>query len=370
MALQLEDVADCLRVLCPDYDLMVLFDHSSGHDRKREGALDAKAMSRSYGGAQPKMRETTIEAFNGCLGTHNPRLRAGDIQHLVFKDGDDGPFWLSAADRMSTRLDVPTGKFKTEKKKKKVLLDELRGKGVPRDRGMSHSLEELQTHARSNAMPITHQVEKIKEGWLNKPKGMLQTLWERGLIDENNLGLCTNDGRKDGDGDLIAGSSLQNLLANCVDFANEESALQHLGRHLGLQVVHTPKFHAELAGEGIEHSWACAKGDYRRRPLSDKRGLNNFKNLVQTSCGPDVLTKERACKFSRRARAYMCTCCLLDQQNEGVVAADGGNNVGDATKQQTLFQEIERLQKRFKSHRCALDFDSGFVNAVVKGDTS
>ena len=38
VSLQLEDVADCLRVLCPQHDVVVLFDHSAGHDRKREGA--------------------------------------------------------------------------------------------------------------------------------------------------------------------------------------------------------------------------------------------------------------------------------------------------------------------------------------------
>jgi len=374
MALQLEDVADCLRVLYPDFEFLVLFDHSAGHDRKREGALDAKAMSKSYGGAQPSMRETTIETFAGCLGTHNPRLRVGDVQSLVFKEGDVGPFWMTPAQRLTTRDDEATGKYKTEKKKKKQLLEELRQKGIPCDRGMSHSLEELQTFARSNAMSITHQIEKVKEGWMNKTKGMLQVLWERGTIDEDNLSQCTNNGKNDADCNLMPGTSLRLLMANCTDFVNEETALQHLGRHLGLKVIHTPKFHAELAGEGIEHSWACAKSDHRRRPLSQKKGLQNFKNLVQQSCGPDVLTKERACKFSRRARAYICTRHLLDKQQAAppaeAAAGDDAAAVGNASKQQALFHEIERLQKKFKTHRCALDFDSGFVNAVVKGEAT
>jgi hypothetical protein len=42
-------------------------------------------------------------------------------------------------------------------------------------------------------------------------------------------------------------------------------------------------------------------------------------------------------------------------------------------KQELLCSEIERLKKAFKIHRCALDFDSGFVhselrNARVKDD--
>jgi hypothetical protein len=55
MALQLEDVVDCLKVLYPpdQYEYCLCFDHSAGHDKKREGALDASAMSKNFGGAQP-----------------------------------------------------------------------------------------------------------------------------------------------------------------------------------------------------------------------------------------------------------------------------------------------------------------------------
>ena len=198
-------------------------------------------------------------------------------------------------------------------------------------------------------------------------KGMLQTLWERGLVDENKLGSYTNDGRKDADGVLIQASSLRCLLASCADFVTE-----HLGRRLGIRILHAPKFHAELAGEGIECSWACAKGDCRRKPISLKKGLGNFKALVRNVTSQQVLTPDRVCKFSRRARAYICTCFLLAQQEEqnrqATAAADAAEDGPNPNHQQALFHDIERLQKKFKTHRCALDFDSGFVNAVVKGD--
>ena len=35
--------------------------------------------------------------------------------------------------------------------------------------------------------------------------------------------------------------------------------------------------------------------------------------------------------------------------------------VSFVAKQQLLFKEIERLMKKFKTHRCVLDFDSGYV---------
>jgi hypothetical protein len=67
MSVQLEDVVDCLRVLYPEYDIVFLFDHSQGHARKRNGALNTIQMSRAYGGAQAIIRDTTIldeEAFS------------------------------------------------------------------------------------------------------------------------------------------------------------------------------------------------------------------------------------------------------------------------------------------------------------------
>ena len=41
VALQSEDCINCLQVACPDFDFVLLFDHSSGHSKKRHGGLDA-----------------------------------------------------------------------------------------------------------------------------------------------------------------------------------------------------------------------------------------------------------------------------------------------------------------------------------------
>ncbi len=52
MSLQFEDVVDCLQVLYPEFDVMILFDYGQGHACKRPGALNAFQMSKTYGGAQ------------------------------------------------------------------------------------------------------------------------------------------------------------------------------------------------------------------------------------------------------------------------------------------------------------------------------
>jgi hypothetical protein len=74
-----------------------------------------------------------------------------------------------------------------------------------------------------------------------------------------------------------------------------------------------------------------------------------------------------SCKLSARARAYICTYYQLAKTAEAGVS--GGSNTTNSVvteHQPLLYKEIERLMKDFKVHRCALDFDRGFVNAELK----
>ena len=60
MVLQLEDCIDCMKILHPDYQCVFLFDHSSGHFRKRKNGLDTSSMRKYYAGKEPSMRTTII----------------------------------------------------------------------------------------------------------------------------------------------------------------------------------------------------------------------------------------------------------------------------------------------------------------------
>ena len=68
LAVQLEDCCDVLEILYPDYAYMFQFDHSCGHDRMLEDGLRVNRLTRSYGGAQPKMHDTEIK-HQGFLGS-------------------------------------------------------------------------------------------------------------------------------------------------------------------------------------------------------------------------------------------------------------------------------------------------------------
>ena len=76
----------------------------------------------------------------------------------------------------------------------------------------------------ANNIAITRTAEKIKEGWEGKAKGLLQVLWEKGLIDSLNIKQCSLTGKKDAFRSVVDyGTSLRHLMGLCHDFINEEA---------------------------------------------------------------------------------------------------------------------------------------------------
>jgi hypothetical protein len=320
-------------------------------------------MNRGYGGAQPMMRESKIKEHDGYLGMHaRTILNVGDTQSFVFTSDDDGPFWMSQQERELNRDDrilpprpgIPRMRNKTIAE----LKLELAPFNILSDR-RQYRLTELQQYARDNNLDPKVERTTEKKGWIGQPKGLMQVLWERGWIDENNIHKYTMDIAKDDDGDDLEGAenwSLKYLMASCLDFAEEMTALQHVGHALGVSVVITPKFHAEMAGEGIEYSWGVSKSVYRKMPLDSKKGKSSFKALVKECTSRDVLRTETVRKLSRRARSYICAYYVLHQRKL--------NNCNDNMPTLTL-PLINRLMKEFKTHRAAVDFDAGFVQSFV-----
>jgi hypothetical protein len=115
---------------------------------------------------------------------------------------------------------------------------------------------------------------------------MLQILWERGWIGSTKVVTArsirySKDGKKEDfgqDGKLKEASrqyALSYLLQQCADFKDEKSDLEHLatdlsGRDTTISILFTPKYHCELAGEGIIYCWGAAKGMYQKLPLNKK----------------------------------------------------------------------------------------------------
>ena len=81
----------------------------------------------------------------------------------------------------------------------------------------------------------------------------------------------------------------------CIDI-NSKSTSQN-------SILFTPKFHCELAGEGIEYAWGMMKRLYRKQPMKVKRSSRGFHELVRTCSNSVSINSARL--FSAKARRYM-----------------------------------------------------------------
>ena len=69
------------------------------------------------------------------------------------------------------------------------------------------SKEELEQLAIEHEVELTYEYEEVEEGWCRKPKGLLQVLWERDYIDEqnaSNYSLKGNACQLDEDGQVLS----------------------------------------------------------------------------------------------------------------------------------------------------------------------
>ena len=290
MALQVEDIFDVLSTKYIDFDFVFLMDQSSGHGRMRDGSLNINTMNKKWGGKQKTLRKSVLED----VGPFPQRIyNVGDVQEFNFVDEDIGPFDMNGEEQIMRKYDRPTGVSKIVEKNKKELIDLLKEKGFI-VKG-HYDKDELHRLAERYGISLTHQHDIIEEGWLGKPKGMLQILWERGWIDVTKLDHYSEKGKKnhvDDEGKVkeeYIQYVLHNLMTNCKDFVNEKSAMEVLLEKLSakdtasIKLLTSPKYHCELAGEGVEYDWGLSKRKYRSIPLHEKKTKKNFEICVRES---------------------------------------------------------------------------------------
>jgi len=196
---------------------------------------------------------------------------------------------------------------------------------------------------------------------------MLQVLWERGFVNtvEGEKTAYQNysiKGYNNQFGNHRPETSLKELMSSCKDFVEEETMLQSIARDLGVRVDRTPKCHCELAGEGIEYAWACSKNKYRSILLENKRGKENFVSSIRLCISREHITRERAQKFSKRARRYIMGYHVLHQQQSNENSSRDNSSKNEAI----VPVKLEQMVKKIITHRCALDFDYSFCKEVFK----
>ena len=301
-------------ILYPDRQLYYEADWSSGHAKMKEDGLNASKMNVGFGGKQQqKMRDSVM--VDGCLGP-NSLLKLGDTQVFVFKEGDIRPFDKSAREN-------------------------------------DYYVQQTVPQRRRDPEIEGEQLESIlKEGYLNKPKGLKQVLYERGLLDET-----TTDK-----------AGMIRKLSACPDFANEVSQIEELFRSHGHIVGMTPKCHPELAGCGIEYCWGKSKLNFRRH-INDFEPKNLHANCM-ASFDEKYLDIGNVRKFARKTRNYIA---VYNDIRE-IIEKDAGMSAHDAlelakTKNEgdiASYRSVEHHLKKRKCHRNIIDIDSAIINSVDK----
>ena len=246
--------------------------------------------------------------------------------------------------------------------------------------------DELRQIALQNNIPVEYEQKKIREGWMGKPKGIIQILFERGFINATNMtgrqcfSCYSMNGKIDENGNIVAGTSLRSMISNLPDFKEELTLLQFRALQMGVRIECSPKFHPEIAGEGIEYSWGLAKNTYRSFPLKQKKTKEGFRKLVQCSLNPEVvMTKSAVRKFARRQRRYILAYLGLENAKEAnsnaTEGGDGGNGGDGNDRLQVHIPEmscclVERLVKVFKEpqkcHRNIKDQDATFLKSIAE----
>ena len=228
--IQIEDLTDCLRVLFPTFDFTFLFDQSSGHCKVRVDGLIVSNMNVSYGGCAANMRDTLIKD----VGIYNHSINIGDTQKMTFREEDYGPFWMDILEANNSKNDITTPEVITKERNKIELLKELRISGADTT-SRRYLKPELVQMCKDRNIPTDITNPVVIPGWLNKPKGMLQILYERGYINKelvtkpSRMRYSKNGKKNDYEHDKKTLKStckqylLTHLLSKCADFKEQKT---------------------------------------------------------------------------------------------------------------------------------------------------
>jgi hypothetical protein len=110
MRLQIEDLVDCLKVILPHMDALLLLDQSSGgHTVKVERRLDVANMNKLHGGVAAIICE--LKLTEGCIGLFDATLSVlRDSQEMNWPSADEvtegmGPCYFTEDKRIANKLD-------------------------------------------------------------------------------------------------------------------------------------------------------------------------------------------------------------------------------------------------------------------------
>lgn len=387
MHLLVEDIGDCTSVLYPGIEQILFVDWSQGHARKRLDGLKVSEMNKNYGGAREIFHDSSISSgsfgdFENVGMLIKPADGAAVIQRFFFVEGDEGPCWMSPAERLRSKegyeVEGEVRKIYLKKDALKARLQADLPSGTIPAGFHSRSHPKLVELAKERSINHWDEVPKVQPGWLGAPKGLLQVCYERGLVDgvtytgRNLWKQYSVKGKKDAEGNTIVGSSLTELLDNCDDFKNEMTMLQYIGTKCGITVTMSPKCHCEIAGESIETIWGIGKMRFRRIPLSRRKSMEDFRLRVRETFSRDGIGDYQLRGSFRMHRAFMLAYYHLHREQAEKAAGDNSTILFTADQVATHatsigYESIMKNMGKYKSHLSICEMFGPEVRKLADG---
>jgi hypothetical protein len=259
--------------------------------KANEDGLSTTNLNVHWGEKQPKLRDTKIT--EGMLGP-NAILNVGDMQCMQFTDGE-----------------------------------------VPWYEKTAPKYDKDPTFIMRNGEPP--QLTNFIEGYVGKPKGIKQILWERGLWCENMKSHSPYLNERDRN--VLNGKPIPDIntdmhyvLSQQLDFLHEKTALAKIMEARGHILLPSVKYHPEMAGNGIEYSWGQAERFFKK--TNDLKAANLRSNVAR-SLSYESLPIERIWKYERKCRDYM--------RMYKDLAKNSNSNLN--------YEDLEKLLKTYKTHR-------------------
>ena len=299
---QVQDVLDVYECLYPSYQVVLETDNSGPHTARAEDALSVKNMNMKF-----KHR--------------NPDLVR--VRDTIITEECLGKYDAVTLDpKTKEQVDV------------KLKVGEAQTSFFP------ESLDDFEAR---DYFYVNTEKDVKAEDLVGKPKGMRQLLFERGCLESPTAKLTRPDATK--------------LLGNMPDYVAEENKFIRDVRRRGHRAIMSPIAHPELAGNGIEFAWGFSKMHYRRtnQQKGFTKGIDAFVERFSLCCGVACRSDsgydcfhgmDQTFKFARRARDY-----ARIYRGEYPVAS---------------IIDIERIRKKKKSHRGALDQATSFISQEVE----
>ena len=325
LVLQFEDIVDCLKhKFGSKYEFKFYFDNSAGHNKSRPNGLNSKSMNKYFGGTNNEPLHESEIKDETYLGEYEVpgKLKVGDFQSFEYKEGDIGPYYYSPSERLAKKYDATIENESVESFFNTKQLIQRINEGTSLNITTNMAYTKVKAIAIKEKIPLKYSHPKVIKGWMNKSKGMMQILYERGFINPNwSVKDCTQKGLKFPNGGYDTKLKYRKMVEDLPDFKGEQTRLEYFAEKLGVHIGYSPKYHPEIAGEGIEFCWALSKSWYRKQPLREKRKKNKFENLVQQSMDTKtVLDKDHVRSCARRARCYILAYfCVNENQNSLVL---------------------------------------------------